>query len=54
MLVLIDKLILPILNYGSEIWGSAEAKVIERIHLQYCKNLLGVKTQIKTIFFMGN
>ena len=53
MLDLFDKLILPILNYGSEVWGFAEAKVIERVHLQYCKNLLGVKTQTQNDFIYG-
>ena len=36
---LFDKLILPILNYASEVWG----EVIERMHLQFMKKLLGVK-----------
>ena len=34
---LFDKLILPILNYGSEVWGFSQANAIERVHLQFCK-----------------
>ena len=32
-----DKLITPILNYGSEVWGFAKAMHIERVHLLFCK-----------------
>ena len=42
-LSLFDKLVTPILNYGSEVWGFCKANQIERVHLQFCKNLLGVK-----------
>ena len=37
ILDLFDKLISPILNYGSEVWGFAKADNIERVHLQFCK-----------------
>ena len=33
---LFDKLILPILNYSSEVWGFQKDDNIERIHTQYC------------------
>jgi len=36
-LELFDKLVLPILNYGCEIWGFHTANNIERVHTQYCK-----------------
>ena len=42
MLGLFDKLILPILNYSGEVWEFSKADVIERIHLRFCKQLLGV------------
>ena len=45
MLGLLDKLILPILTYGSEVSGFSKADNIERIHLQFCKHLLWVKIQ---------
>ena len=54
ILELFDKLIKPILDYGSEIWGFLNANVIERVHLRFCKNLLGVKGLPKIISFMGN
>ena len=40
---LFDKLVAPILNYGSEVWGFCKANQIEKVHLQFCKHLLGVK-----------
>ena len=42
-LELFDKLVTPIMNYGAEVCGFCKAVHIERIHLQFCKRLLGVK-----------
>ena len=39
-LELFDKLVTPILDYGSEIWGFIQGNAIERVHLQFCKRLL--------------
>ena len=50
MLGLFDKLILPILTYGSEVSGFSKADSIERTHLQICKHLLGVKIQTKQFY----
>ena len=52
-LELFDKLILPILNYGSEVLGILNITKIERIHLKYCKEILGVKTQTQNEFIYG-
>ena len=30
---LFDKLVTPILNYGYEVWGFAQANAIERVHM---------------------
>ena len=43
MIDLFDKLILPILKYCSEAGGFIQANAVERVHLQFCKKLLGVK-----------
>ena len=40
ILDLFDKLISPILNYGSEVWGFSKAPAIEAVHLNFCKNYL--------------
>ena len=50
---LFDKLISPILNYGSEVWGFAKADNIERVHLQFCKKLLSVKQCTQNDFVYG-
>ena len=50
---LFDKLIEPILSYGSEVWGMNEAVNLERVHMQFCKQLLGVRGQTQNIFIYG-
>ena len=52
-LELFDKLITPILNYGCEVWGFIQANAIERVHLQFCKRLLGVKKTTQNDFIYG-
>lgn len=53
VLDLFDKLVAPILNYGSEVWGFYKSKSIETIHLQFCKNLLNVKQTTQNDFIYG-
>ena len=50
---LFEKLITPILNYGSQVWGFAQGTCIERVHLQFCKRLLGVKKCTQNDFVYG-
>jgi len=50
---LFDKLIEPIISYGSEVWGMNEATKLERIHMQFCKQILGVKRQTQNSFIYG-
>lgn len=49
-LSLFDKLILPILNYGSQVWGFAEGQSLELIHTKFCKRILGVRQQTQNNF----
>ena len=37
---LFDKIVVPVLLYGCEIWGFGNLDIIERIHLKFCKMLL--------------
>lgn len=37
MLNLYDKLVIPVMNYCSELWGFYKATHIERAHLSFCK-----------------
>ena len=52
-LELFDKLVTPILNYGCEVWGFSQARSIERVHLQFCKRILCVKTSTQNDFVYG-
>ena len=52
-LELFDKLITPILNYSSEVWGFNKGIQTERIHLRFCKRLLGVKQSTQNNFIYG-
>ena len=36
-------MIMPILCYGSEVWGFHKGEAIERVHLQFCKRFLHLK-----------
>ena len=53
VLDLFDKLIKPILNYGAEVLEFSQAMPIERVHLQFCKKLLGVKQCTQNDFIYG-
>ena len=44
-LKLFDSLVSPILLYASEVWGISEYEHIDKIHIKFCKNILGVRTQ---------
>ena len=50
---LFDKLIKPILLYGSEVWGSIKRIHIERIHTQFIKYILSVKTSTQNDFILA-
>ena len=52
-LELFDKLILPILNYGSEVWGFHKGEAFGRIHLKFGKRILCVKTSTQNDFIYG-
>ena len=35
-----DKVVMPVLSYGCEIWGFHPAKPIEHVHKDFCKSIL--------------
>ena len=43
MLDLFDKMICPVLLYASKVWGPGNNAVIKRVHLMFCKYILGLK-----------
>jgi hypothetical protein len=52
-LELFDYLVLPVLNYGCEIWGSENCKILENLHLKFCKYILGVKNSTPSSVVYG-
>jgi hypothetical protein len=53
-LQLFDKLVLPILNNSSEVWGFIHGNAIERTNLSFCKQLSGGKKINKMISYTVN
>jgi hypothetical protein len=49
-LKLFDSLVSPILLHASEVWGFENKESIEKVHLQFCKNIL--KAQSTTPNYM--
>ena len=48
-----DELILPILNYGVEVWGLNDSTKLEGIPIHFCKHILDVKGQTQNNFVYG-
>jgi hypothetical protein len=52
-LKLFDAMVEPILLYGSEIWDYENIKIIEQVHLQFCKRILKVRTTTPNFMVYG-
>ena len=52
-LELFDILVYYILNYLAEVYGFLERNQIERVYLQFCRLLLGVKNYTQNNFIYG-
>ena len=50
---LFDKMIKPILLYGSEIWGYSNVKPIERIHVKFLKSIFNRKQSTPNVMLYG-
>jgi hypothetical protein len=50
---LFDKIIIPMLTYGSEIWGYENIDILEKVHVKFCKLLLDLKTCTLPLFKMS-
>ena len=49
MLSLFDTYISSVLCYGCEVWGFHKSPEIERVHIEYCKRILNVKTRTSNV-----
>ncbi|MEW8548192.1 MAG: reverse transcriptase family protein, partial [Candidatus Thiodiazotropha sp.] len=52
-LSLFDSLVTPILLYGAEVWGIYNINSIDKIHIKYCKAILGVRQQTPNYAVFG-
>ena len=48
-----DAMVEPILLYGSEIWGYENIKIIEQVHLGFCKRILKVRSSTPNVMVYG-
>lgn len=48
-----DKMVVPILLYGSELWGFENLCIIEKLHLKFCKLVLSLKTSTPNFMIYG-
>ena len=53
-LKLFDNTVVPILLYGSEIWGYGDLSMIEKIHTDFLKHILNVKKSTPHIMLYGD
>jgi len=52
-LELFNKMIVPILTYGAEVWGTKKFKDIESIQIYFCKKMIGLPQQTTNNAVMG-
>jgi len=46
-------MIVPVLNYGSELWGAAKCNEVEKVQLEVGKRLLGVSKKMASVVVRG-
>lgn len=52
-LKLFDTMILPIVTYGSEVWGFENVKIIEKLHVQFCKKIMRLRNSTPNYMVYG-
>jgi hypothetical protein len=50
---LFDKISIPMLTYGSEIWGYENIDILEKVRVKFCKLLLNLKTSTPNFMLYG-
>ena len=53
MFKLFDSMVVPILTFGSEIWGFSYSEEIERVQIDFCRYFLGVNTSVNNSVILG-
>ena len=44
---------LPIILYGSEVWGLYSTSEVDKLHMKFCKHILGVRPQTSNAAVLG-
>ena len=52
-LTLFDTMVVPILLYGSEIWGVYNYHEVDKLHIKFCKRILGVRKNTQNYAVLG-
>ena len=50
---LFDSMVKPILTYGAEIYGTEYSDTLEQVHIQYCKDFIGVSSTVNDCVALG-
>jgi len=50
---LFDKMVVPIILYGAETWGTEYRRYIERVQIKFCRHVLGVGSQAPDVAVLG-
>jgi hypothetical protein len=53
LLSLFDKMVLPIVMYGAEVWGTDYITCIEKVQTRFCKYVLGVGSRVSDLAALG-
>ena len=53
MLFLFNKTIIPILTYGSEIWGGGDLEVIDKLQLKFLKIIFRLRNSTPSLMILG-
>ena len=53
LLEVFDRMVTPILCYGADIWGYEICDSIEKVHVKWCKYILGVSSTTPTPAVLG-
>ena len=50
---LFDKMVMPVMLYGCETWGFSNLKLLERLHLRFCKIVLKLRSTTPDLMVYG-
>ena len=50
---LFDKMVMPVIIYGCEIWGYKNLWTLENLHLKFCKLVLNLKSSTPDVMLYG-